>query len=204
MKVLAVIPARGGSKGIQKNIVDICGKPLIAWTIEVAKKCFHIDRIVVSSDSSEILTVAEKYGAEKLKRPALLSEDSVRPEPVLEHALKIFIGKGYNPDLAVYLQPTSPLRTAEDLNKAFELFNNKKADTLISVMKADNKMLKAFIEKPIGFITGVSNNDFPFMPRQTLPPVYMPNGAIYIVKASNFLKILNFGQKNNTICNGER
>lgn len=189
MKILAVIPARAGSKGIPcKNAMTVGGKPLIAWTIEAAKKCKRIDRIIVSSDGDEILNIAEKYGAEKLRRPASLALDESRSEPVIVHALKTLAEKGYMPDLVVYLQPTSPLRAAEHLSRAFSLFNEKGADALISVTKADNKFLKAFTGKPDGFIFGVSNNDFPFMNRQNLPEVFMPNGAIYIVRASDFLK----------------
>jgi N-acylneuraminate cytidylyltransferase len=189
MKILAIIPARTGSRGIPgKNITPVAGKPLIAWTIEAAKKCAYIDRIVVSSDGDQILSIAEKHGAEGLKRPASLAGDEVRSEPVIVHAVEALSEKGYRPDIIIYLQPTSPLRTAEHLNEALELFNNKKAGALISVTKADSRMLKAFIEKPNGFITGISNNDFPFMNRQSLPSVYVPNGAIYILKANNFLK----------------
>jgi CMP-N-acetylneuraminic acid synthetase len=193
MKILAIIPARAGSKGIPgKNIINIRGKPLIAWTIEAAKNCLHIDRIVVSSDGDEILDVAEKYGAETLKRPSSISGDGARSEPVITHAIKILSEKGYMPDLVVYLQPTSPLRTAGHLDSAFKLFFDKEAEALISVTEANKKMLKAFVKKDTGFISGISNNDFPFMNRQELPEVFMPNGAIYIVKTKNFLKNSSF------------
>lgn len=193
MKVLAIIPARANSKGIKdKNIVSVGGRPLIVWTIKAAKKCKYIDRIVVSSDGDEILGVAERYGAEKLKRPASLAADKVRSELVIVHALRSLAKKGYIPDLVVYLQPTSPLRTAKHLDKALEIFKEKKVDALISVVKINNKILKAFVEMPDGFIIGISDNNFPFMNRQNLPSVFMPNGAIYIVKTKDFMKNRKF------------
>lgn len=193
MKILAIIPARAGSKGIPgKNIKVTGGKPLIVWTIEAAKRCEQIDRIVVSSDSDEILNVAEKYGAEKLKRPIALAADEARSEPVVTHAIQMLAENGYAPDLAIYLQPTSPLRTTENLNEAIKFFIEKKADALISVEGGDNKILKAFIAQPDGFMRGISNNDFPFMNRQSLPDVFVPNGAIYIIRVDNFLRNPSF------------
>lgn len=188
-KILAIIPARGGSKGIpRKNIVQVGGKPLIAWTIEVAKKSKYVDRIVVSSDNDEILKVAIKYGAEPIKRPAELATDKAPPEPVVFHVLDYLKKEKYIPEILVYLQPTSPLRTYQDIDGAFNKFFTAKATAAISVFELDKKYLKAFMADKKGFLKGSVNNQYPFMNRQLLPSVYMPNGAIYIITRKDFIK----------------
>lgn len=188
-KIVAIIPARGGSKGIpKKNIVPVSGKPLIAWTIEAARKSKYVDKVVVSSDSDEILKVASKYRAEPIKRLAELATDTALPEPVIRHTLSCLKKAGYVPDILVYLQPTSPLRTHKDIDQAFDKFFHSKATAAISVIEIDKKYLKAFVSDNRGFLKGAVNNKFPFMNRQLLPSIYMPNGAIYIITISAFKK----------------
>jgi len=191
--VLAVIPARGGSKGIpNKNILPLLGKPLLAWTIEAARQSSAINRIVVSSDSEAILAVAKKYGAIPLKRPAALAADSSTSEPTLVHAIKKSSSRSYTPDFVIFLQPTSPLRTARHIDQAFKSFLSKKADALISVCEADKKFLKSFFITKQGYLGSVSDKKFPFTPRQKLPSIYLSNGAIYILKTKKFLKERTF------------
>ena len=196
-KILGIIPARGGSKGIpKKNIIPIAGKPLLVWTIEAAKKSRIIDRIVVSSDSDEILSVAKSHGVIGLKRPADLATDDAPPEKTVLHAVRECRSQKYVSDFIVYLQPTSPLRTAEHINRAFELLRNKNANALISVSQADSKFLKAFFLTKNGYLKSISKRAFPFMNRQELPAVYLPNGAIYILRTRDFLKYRKFWIKN--------
>lgn len=186
---LAIIPARGGSKGIpRKNLLPIDGKPLIAWTIEAAKGCPHISRLVVSSDDEEILVVSRSLGAETLSRPAELAGDKIRSEPVAVHALEMVGKDGILPEWMVYLQPTSPLRTAKHITSAFEVLFASAADGLISVYEADNKFLKAYRTTPEGYLAGAVNNDFPNWNRQDLPKIYLPNGALYIMRTKDFLE----------------
>lgn len=117
-KILAVIPARGGSKRVpRKNIVDINGKPLLAYTIELAKQAPEFDAVVVSSDDDEILSIAKKYGAEPLRRPKELAEDTTQDEPVLIHALETLKKDGRTFDYIVMLQCTVPLRKLETVRK---------------------------------------------------------------------------------------
>ena len=189
-KILAIIPARGGSKSIpKKNIVSLAGKPLIAWTIEAALRSKHINKVVVSSDSDEILAVAKKYGAEQIKRPAHLATDKALPEPVVHHVLDHLKKKEkYLPGVLIYLQPTSPLRTFKDIDEAFNKFFNSKATAAISVYELDKKYLKAFLVNKDGFLKGSVNDEYPFMNRQMLPSIYMPNGAIYIITRKVFIK----------------
>ncbi len=184
--VLAIIPARGGSRGIpRKNIVPFAGRPLIAWTIQAARAVPAIDRVVVSSDSDEILGISTRWGAEPLKRPAHLSTDGAGSLPVIQHAIEA-LAKEIDPRVIVFLQPTSPLRTADDLLGALDIFLESDADGLISVYRIDNKFLKSFFVDESGYLKGISNNEFPFMDRRLLPPVYMPNGAIYLFRRGFF------------------
>ncbi len=189
-KILAIIPARGGSKGIpKKNIVLVGGKPLIAWTIEAAKKSKHIDKIVVSSDDDGILAIGARFKAQPIKRPARLATDTATPEPLIFQVMAYLKAKeSYIPDIIVYLQPTSPLRDAGDIDSSIELILNKKATAVISVCELEKKYLKTFVTKKSGYLKGSVNNKYPFMNRQQLPSIYMPNGAVYVITRKEFIK----------------
>lgn len=189
-RVLAIIPARGGSKGLpRKNIINLAGEPLISWTIKASLDSKYITKTIVSSDSDEILEVAKKYGSYILKRPDEFATDISSSEVVVKHLIESMEEKF---DYIILLQPTSPLRDTTDINSAFEKFFSFNATALISVSEYDNKILKAFRENEFGYIEGISNNKYPFMRRQDLPKTYMSNGAIYIVKVEEFLKNNSF------------
>ena len=193
MNILAVIPARGGSKGLpRKNILELNGKPLIAWTIESSLKSKYITDTYISSDDNEILEVSKKYGAKVLKRPDNLATDISNSEVVVNHAIEELKKQNKIYDFIILLQPTSPLRDKKDIDEAFEILFEKNATALISVKEEDNKILKAFIDNKDGFVDGISNNKYPFTRRQDLPKVYMSNGAIYIIKIDEFLKNKSF------------
>jgi len=188
LKIVSIIPARGGSKGLPgKNIIDLGEKPLIAWTIEASLKSKYITNTITSSDDDKILEIATHFGSEILKRPDELSLDTTPSEPVVEHVLKN-IANIEEYDYLILLQPTSPLRAEKEIDKAFELLIEKKASALISTKEIDNKILKAFKNNESEYLEGITNNEYPFMRRQNLPSVYMPNGAIYIVSINEFLK----------------
>ena len=189
-KILAIIPARGGSKGLPgKNILPLAGKPLISWTIDASLNSKYITKAIVSSDDNEILDTAQKYGSNILKRPNEFAKDDSPSEVVIEHALKE-IKEDF--DYIILLQPTSPLRDHIDIDSAFEKLFNSNATALISVYEIDNKILKAFKENDKGYIEGVSNNKYPFMRRQELPKTYLSNGAIYIIDVKEFIKNRSF------------
>ncbi len=135
MRYLAIIPARGGSKGVPgKNIREIAGKPLIAWSIEQAKCVPEIDHVVVSTDSDLIADIAHRHGAEvPFMRPATLAEDSTATEPVLLHALSWYEENAHAPDAVILLQPTSPMRRPGSLALAIAKFESERADSLLSV-----------------------------------------------------------------------
>lgn len=184
--ILAIIPARGGSKGLpRKNIINVAGKPLISWTIKASIESKYITKTIVSSDDDEILEISKKYGAETIKRPVELALDTSPSEVVIEHTLKK-LDKAPSFDLIVLLQPTSPLRNSDDIDMALENMFSKNATALISVYQIDNKILKTFIENEEGYLEGALNNEYPFKRRQDLPKVYMPNGAIYIITKDEF------------------
>ena len=120
-RVLSIIPARGGSKGLsRKNIVNLAGKPLIVWTIEASLGSKYITKTVVSSDDKEILDISVEYGAEIIRRPDYLAGDTTTSESVVSHAIDYLQSTGEEFDIVVLLQPTSPLRNAKDIDNSFE------------------------------------------------------------------------------------
>lgn len=190
---LAIIPARAGSKGIKnKNLVSLSGKPLLYYTIEAAKGAACIDKIILSSDGNEILEYGKSQGIEVFKRPVELAQDDTTSDKVILNVLEHY--QDY--ENIILLQPTSPLRTSRQIDEALNKFQNEKANALISVVKCDNKILKAFIIDENEKLRGICNDHFPFTPRQKLPSTYMSNGAIYIVKSELFKKNPNFLPQN--------
>lgn len=179
-KVLAIIPARGGSKGIPgKNVHPLAGKPLIAYTIEQALAASRVTRVVVSTDSDTIADVARRYGAEVVRRPDSLSGDEATSESALLHCLdSLKTGEQYEPDLVVFLQATSPLRSASDIEQAITTFENEQADSLFSACPQHGFVwrVKAGSVAPL-------NYDPRCRPRrQAAPDDIVENGSIYIFK----------------------
>jgi CMP-N-acetylneuraminic acid synthetase len=193
MDILAIIPARGGSKGVpRKNIIRIAGKPLIAWTIEAAKRSRTINRVVVTSDSPEILAVSKRYGAETIVRPGQYASDTAPTSVAVVHALKYLRTKeNYVPDAIVLLQPTSPLRTARDIDRSVRLLQARRAQAVVSVAETDNKVLKSFFMNR-GLISGIAGDVFLPMRRQSLPKIYLANGALFVIRTAEFLRHKRF------------
>jgi len=193
-KVLSIIPARGGSKELpRKNIIDLVGKPLIAWTIEASLNSKYITKTLVSSDDKEILNIAEEYGAKVIKRPDNLATDDSTSIAVVEQAIDILRSNKEEFDILVLLQPTSPLRTCVDIDAALDIFfENSKVTSVISGFKVDNKFLKSLIiSQPDSLLTPINTNYFSRR-RQDLPDTFMPNGAIYIIDIKDFCKNKGF------------
>lgn len=183
ISILAVIPARGGSKGVlRKNIRELAGKPLIEYTIEVSLKSEYVSRTIVTTDNEEIASVSEEAGAEvPFIRPAELAEDDTPTLPVLQHALDYYNEKkSYEPQVVILLQPTSPLRRAEHIDEAFELYMNSENKSLISVCEVEHSpyWMKELDDE--NQIQPFLDSDKKYTRRQDLPPIYRPNGAIYI------------------------
>ena len=152
-RILAVIPARGGSKGIPfKNLALLGGRPLIAWTIAAAKAADGLDRIIVSTDDEKIAAAAMEHGAEvPFLRPSEFSGDNAPALDVISHALKVLRARDGGPyDAVAYLQPTSPFRSAAQLSEAIALFARERPDTLVSVTAVPHNMVPASLMQPLG------------------------------------------------------
>lgn len=187
--VLAIIPARGGSKGVpRKNIRLLGGKPLIAWSIEEAKKSKYIDHLILSSEDDEIISVAKQYGCDvPFKRPTeLASDDTAGIEPVI-HALNQL--KAY--DYVVLLQPTSPLRTVEDIDQAIEQ-SIKSGKSCVSVTEASQSPFWMYMLDPdLSLKYVIEQQNIPLR-RQEAKSVYVLNGAVYVSSCENIIKNKSF------------
>jgi CMP-N,N'-diacetyllegionaminic acid synthase len=187
MKIICIIPARGGSKGIpKKNIIDVKGKPLIAYSIEPAIKAMElglIDKVIVSTDSIEIADISKKYGAEiPFLRPHGISGDKAKSVEFIEHALSFYKNIGLNYDAVLLLQPTSPLRTLEDLIKTLKLFVESNNDSLISAYEEEyiNDLVIYKMSEDGKTSIPVNQLHNKGVRRQEHGSLYVRNGCIYI------------------------
>ena len=198
--VLAIIPARGGSKGIpRKNIKPLAGKPLIVWTIEEAKKSKYIDRIIVSTDLQEIASISAKYGAEvPFIRPEELADDETPSSDVIVHAIKwLGINQNQKFDILILLQPTSPLRNATQIDVAFENFiSNPSNKCLVSVKEVEESPYWMKIINDDHYLKNFTLKQDNFTRRQDLPKIYILNGAIYIMRTVDFMSCESFDVDN--------
>ena len=181
-KIMALVPARGGSKGIpRKNIIPFGGRPLISYVIKSGLRSRYLDAVYVSSDSEEILEVAKKYGARILKRPKYLAGDKSATIDTEKHALQVLSKRGEKYDYLLLLQPTSPFTRHQDIDMAIEQLFKDGNDMLISVTSSHMPPdLLIFIKDRNLYFH--NNKYFYDIRRQNLPQYYMFNGAIYIYK----------------------
>ena len=191
MKRIAIIPARSGSKGLKdKNIIDLCGKPLIAYSIEAALETGLFDHVIVSTDSEHYAEIAQHYGAEVMMRGEALSNDKATTFMVLEDILKNRLQESI--DYFVLLQPTSPLRTSKHITEAIEKFESKieHFDFLVSMKEAEHAKV---LVNPIDDDESLKyfDTDFSNYRRQGYKD-YSPNGAIFIAKPDSYLKQKHF------------
>lgn len=196
-EVLAIIPARGGSKSMpRKNIKLFCGFPLIAWSIAAAKQSKQVTRVIVSTDDKEIAATAREFGAQTpFLRPTRLAQDDTRDLPVFVHALEwLDKHEGYKVDVVVQLRPTSPIRPIGLVDKAVEtLLSLPNADSVRGVVPASQNPYKMWrIEgrrRPMRNLLGVAGIDEPYNePRQVLPPVYWQTGHIDAIRRATIEK----------------
>ncbi|QOD61517.1 acylneuraminate cytidylyltransferase family protein [Polaribacter haliotis] len=192
MKILGIIPARGGSKGVpRKNIKLLGGKPLIAYTAEVALKSEFINTLILSSEDEEIIAIAESLGIEvPFKRPADLALDASPTLPVILHALEFYKKQNMYFDAVCLLQTTSPFRTVAFLDKAIQTFIEKDTDSLFSVQEVPHEYNPHWVfeekeDKTLQIATG--ENDI-ITRRQDLPKAFHRDGSIYITKTSVLLE----------------
>lgn len=193
-KFLAIIPARGGSKGLKdKNIRILNGKPLIYYTIEAAKRSKIFDVIMVTTDSKEIAEISKKYGASiPFLRPDELSTDTASSIDVILHTLNYYISQNINFDYFCLLQPTSPLRKSEDIISSVELLFKKDAESIVSLCEVEHSPLFANTLPEDLSLSKFIRKEVKNMRRQDLPKYYRINGAIYISKVQSFLKTKDF------------
>lgn len=201
VKIIGLITARGGSKGVPgKNIKELVGKPLIAWTIESALNSRVCSKLIVSSDDNEILNVAREWGAEvPFIRPPHLAGDKTTSIEVIFHAIEYLQDEGFKEsDYILLLQPTSPLRTVDDIKNAINIAKLKQADAVVSVIDAPSHPFMVKKINPDGILNSFFKNDFNNGRRQDLPSAYALNGAIYLNKISSLLKEKTFLPENKT------
>lgn len=194
-KILAVIPARGGSKGIpRKNIKDLAGKPLIAWTIETAKVSSVFDRIIVSTDDQEIANIARQFGADvPFLRPQELSTDTATSIDVVLHLIQwLRENERYSPDYLMLLQPTSPFRSPVDITQVIQLMHtNLEADAIISVTAVDHPVQWLRKMEANGKLLPLDETPLKLR-RQDAQQIYQLNGSIYLIKTETFVKDKTF------------
>ncbi|MSU55761.1 MAG: acylneuraminate cytidylyltransferase family protein [Candidatus Taylorbacteria bacterium] len=191
---LGIIPARGGSKGIPgKNTRLFCGEPLISHTIREAKKSRKLSRIIVSTESEEIAKLAKEFGAEvPFLRPLELAQDTSKVFDAVAHSLKLLQEReGYAPNYVVLLQPTSPLRTAQDIDATIELLLKEQADSAITVSRVEPRV---FVHSPEGALTLTTSPAFlASTNRQELAHTVAENGSmVYVSRVSTLLASGNF------------
>ncbi|SNR75931.1 N-acylneuraminate cytidylyltransferase [Lutibacter agarilyticus] len=192
MKILGIIPARGGSKGVpRKNIKLLEGKPLLQYTSEIGLASSFIDTLVLSSDDEEIMEVAKSLGIQvPFRRPSNLAIDTAPTLPVIQHALKYYKSIGVDFDAVCLLQVTSPFRTIEFLNKAIEKFINAGTDSLVSVQEVPHEFNPhwVFEQDDLGNLKIATGEEQIISRRQDLPKAYHRDGSIYLTKTSVILE----------------
>lgn len=190
MSVMAIIPARGGSKGVpSKNVRPLAGYPLIAYSIAAAKLSKKIDRVLVSTDSPEFAELSKKYGAETpFLRPAEFSGDKSPDRDFVAHAIDwLEKNEGKAPEYLIHVRPTTPLRKPEIMDEAIErMMKSKDATSLRSAHPCSESPFKWFMLKEDGFYTGINTDDMDKLnlPRQLFPTVYIPDGYVDVLKTS--------------------
>jgi len=183
-RVIAVIPARGGSKTLPgKNIHLLGGKPLIAWSIGVAREVHEIDRVIVSTDDSEIALISRENGAEVYMRPAHLATDEALVIDTLKDLLQTLEQQGEKAEWIVLLEPTCPLRTSDDIRDCLRLLADGSRDSAATFKEAELNPHRAW-----RIVDGIPEvfipEAVPWLPRQKLPKAYQLNGAVYVFRAN--------------------
>lgn len=194
MNIVGVILARGGSKRVpRKNVKPLCGKPLVAHTIETSQKSKYINRVVLSTEDAEIKQVGIEFGAEIIDRPLELAQDETKSAPCLVHAVKELEKMGYKPDVVVLLQPTTPTKTHEMIDNVIEKLINSEYDSVFTGHKVATTMAKwkkCHDGRTIGLY------DYHLRPRwqdvHLNEEIWAENGAIYAIKYEAFLKHKDF------------
>jgi len=194
-KVLAIIPARGGSKGLKdKNIRPLLNKPLIAWSIEQAKESAYLDEVFVSTDSLQIAEVATKYGIKVPSlRPDELSSDTASSMDVILYTIDILEEIGKKFDIVIMIEPTSPLRETKDIDRSIEmLVDSNEAESIVGICEAEGAHPDFLVKLHNSFLTPYINKDFTVKRRQDITPMYFFEGTVYTSFVDSIKKRKNF------------
>lgn len=183
-RALAIIPARGGSKGVpRKNIREVAGRPLIAYTIKAAQASQVLTRCIVSTDDRETAGISTALGCEVMERPAELAQDDTPTISVIKHVFDVLESQGESFEYGLVLQPTSPLRTGLDIDSALQALSQSDADSVVSVYQVSDHHPARMYRLENGHLVSF-DEEFATSRRQDLPPVYHRNGAIYAFRRS--------------------
>lgn len=200
MRVLGIIPARGGSKGVhRKNIRSLCGKPLLAYTVESALKSNKLTKTILSTDDSEIAEIGRSLGVDvPFMRPADLGRDAAPTFPVILHAVSQLESVGEFYDAICLLQPTNPLREAVDIDNCIELMETTNADSVISILPVPHMYNPKWVywRSPEGAMTLSSGDSEPVNRRQDLPNAYHREGSVYLTKRNVLMDFGNLYGRN--------
>lgn len=197
---LGIIPARGGSKGLPgKNIKVLNGKPLIAWTIETALKSNYLDEVMVTTDDNEIAKISKDFGAKvPFLRPEILAGDISTSFDAIKHTIDFYkyeMNKEY--DYVILLEPTSPLREVQDIDKAIKILINSEADSIVGISRTESQNPAFLVTKDSnGLIYGYENKNIEILRRQDIKDVYFFEGTIYISKTNILLDKKTFYHEN--------
>ena len=192
-KVLALIPARGGSKGIKdKNIINLNGSPLISYSVLAGRKSKYVDRVVVTTDSARIAEVAKTYGADvPFLRPAELASDTAKTIDAVLHTIQELQRENAEYDILVLLQPTQPLRTAQDIDGALETFCRNGMKPLVSVREVEEHPVLIRTIDEMGMLHPMLSTGSTIR-RQDMPKYYLVDGSIYINRIAEFNRETSF------------
>jgi|CXWL01.1.fsa_nt_gi N-acylneuraminate cytidylyltransferase len=194
-QVLGIIPARSGSKGVlRKNIREVAGYPLIAYTIAAAQASQSLTRCIVSTDDRETAEISASFGCEVLNRPSELAQDDTPTITVIQHVFEMLEKQGDYFDFGLVLQPTSPLRTGPDIDSALHALDKSDADSIVSVYQVSDHHPARMYNLENGHLVSFDEK-FASARRQELPPVYHRNGAIYAFRRELLQQNTLMGQK---------
>lgn len=190
MNIIAIIPARGGSKGIpQKNIIDLGGLPLLAWSIRVARAAKVLDEVYVSTDDDEIAKIAKEYGARvPFLRPKELATDKTTTVDAISHFILKLKMENNCPDIVVLLQPTQPFRSVETIIKAIEAYKLTGSGVVSVSRVAEHPVLMRYFDKSTSVLTRLLGNVNSTVRRQDFSEVYRVNGAVYVNSVEDYLQ----------------
>ena len=189
LKIIGIIPARGGSKSIpRKNLKLLGGIPLIKYTIDAANNSKLLTDVYVSSEDNEILSLVKSFGTKTIIRPNKLAEDSTPMVPVLQHAINYLEPKIGKIDILILLQPTTPFRIGKDIDDAINLLLETGADSVITLVKVEDCHPARMYRLEGNKMISIWDEKYKYKRRQDLPPIYLRNGAVYTYKRHTIME----------------